>query len=172
MRFRIFVAVPPLLAALILGVPDVVVAGAIADAGRVFDACKAHGFSGDRCRNLVTSSNFDNCYQKCATKIPCFDTCALKDHQGTPVPWALRGERPRLAAEFCGRSETDLVKRFGPPIKVRTSNSPDGKYRMLVFSEQDGAETFFTIFAKDGVVSSGMYKGVAFDDSASKTKKE
>jgi hypothetical protein len=158
------------LAALFVGGLETLGAGVIADAARVFDACKANGYPEGRCRSLVMSSNFELCFQKCGTKTSCFDTCALKDNQEKPIPWSQRGDRPRLAAEFVGLSEADLVKRFGPPIKVRASNSPDGKYRMLVFSEQAGVETFFTIFQKDGVVSSGMHRGVAFDDSKPKTK--
>lgn len=145
--------------------PIVLSAGVIDDATRVFDACKAStAHPEDWCRALVMSSNFETCYKRCNVDVKCFDGCAVRHPPGTPVPWSLRGDRPRLAAEFIGLTESDLVKRFGPPIETTRSDSPDGPFRMVVFSKEKGREIFFTILDKDGVVSNGSYGGTMFDD--------
>jgi hypothetical protein len=151
------------LVAIFAGSCAVASAGTIEDAARVFDACKRKGRSDEHCRNLVTKiSNFEDCYRRCGTDTSCFEACAVK--VPTPVPWGLREGRPQLAAEFIGLTEADLIRRFGPPIETKRGSAPDGPYKMLVFSREKDAETFFLIADADGVVSSGHFKGTAFDD--------
>jgi hypothetical protein len=133
------------------------------NAARVFDACKRNGRTDEHCRNLVTKiSNFEDCYRRCGTETGCFEACAVKTP--TPVPWGLREGRPQLAAEFIGLTEADLIKRFGPPIETKRGSAPDGPYKMLVFSREKDAEIFFVITDADSVVSSGHFKGTAFND--------
>ena len=69
------------------------------------------------------------------------------------------------ANAFVGLKEQELISRLGQPIRVRNETSPDGPFKMLIFSETKGKETFFTILASDGVVSDGYYRGVLFSKS-------
>jgi hypothetical protein len=56
-----------------------------------------------------------------------------------------------------------MIAKLGEPIKqIKENNSPDGSFMIYTYSEDKGKETFFTIFFKDGIISSGMYNGVSF----------
>lgn len=158
----------PLLAAALVaifaGSYAVASAGTIEDATRVFDACKRTGRSDEHCRNLVTKiTNFEDCYRRCGTDTGCFEACRVPPPP-TLAPWGLREGRPQLAAEFIGLTEADLIRRFGPPIETKRGRAADGPHKMLIFSREKNAETFFSITDADGVVSSGSFKGTAFSD--------
>ena len=79
----------------------------------------------------------------------------------TPVP-ATPTRKPTQAEadKFLGITEAALIQRLGRPIKIKTDNSPDGPFKLLEFDQTKGGETFFIIFADDGLVQSGMFRGV------------
>jgi len=65
--------------------------------------------------------------------------------------------------EFIGLTKEQMIAKLGEPIKqIKENNSPDGSFMIYTYSEDKGKETFFTIFFKDGIISSGMYNGVSF----------
>lgn len=81
----------------------------------------------------------------------------------TPVPAAKPAARRPTQAEanaFVGLTEAQLVQRLGQPISSKTSSSPDGPFKMLEWDRTKGSETFFSIFADDGRVNYGYYRGV------------
>lgn len=86
--------------------------------------------------------------------------------QGSQAP-SIRPPGPPAATKqeaksFVGITEEELIRRLGQPIGVEThSSSPDGPFKMLKFDGTKGRETFFVIFADDGLVSSGFYRGVS-----------
>ena len=79
----------------------------------------------------------------------------------TPVS-ATPARKPTQAEAdmFLGITEAALIQRLGRPIKIKTDNSPDGPFKLLEFDQTKGSETFFIIFADDGLVQSGMLRGV------------
>ena len=67
------------------------------------------------------------------------------------------------ADSFLRLTEAQLIQRCGQPIMVTTNNSPDGPFKIIQFDKTKGSETFFVIFADEGWVRSGHYKGVSVD---------
>lgn len=63
------------------------------------------------------------------------------------------------ANAFLGFTEVELIKRLGEPLSVNEHGGPEGPYRLLQFDRTEGKETFFVIFADDGRVASGSYRG-------------
>lgn len=81
----------------------------------------------------------------------------------TPVPATKPAARRPTQAEanaFVGLTEAQLIQRLGQPISAKTSSSPDGPFKMLEWDRTKGSETFFSIFADDGRVNYGYYRGV------------
>ena len=68
------------------------------------------------------------------------------------------------AQSYLGLTEQHLRSKLGQPIDVEQGNSPDGPFKILHYSKEQGNETYFIIFADDGIVQSGYYKGVLFHD--------
>jgi hypothetical protein len=68
------------------------------------------------------------------------------------------------AQSYLGLTEQDLRSKLGQPIDLDQGNSPDGPFKILHYSKEQGNETYFVIFADDGIVQSGYYKGVLFHD--------
>jgi hypothetical protein len=72
-------------------------------------------------------------------------------------------EQVMSAEKFLGMRESEVLRLMGDPIDVHQgNNSADGAFKVYSFSKQKGKETFFTIWASDGVISGGMYQGVSF----------
>ena len=69
------------------------------------------------------------------------------------------------AQSYLGLTEQDLQSKLGQPIHVDQGNSPDGPFKILHYSKEQGSETYFVIFADDDTVQSGYYKGVVFHDA-------
>ena len=89
----------------------------------------------------------------------------VKKDKLAAIPSATQAE----ANSFHGLKESDLLARFGKPIKTTTgSHVTDGKYKMLIFDETKGKETFFDIWDSDGFVNGGLYKGVYVLDPSKK----
>lgn len=79
-----------------------------------------------------------------------------KDGASAQVPKATQAE----ANAFLGLTQAALIQRLGQPISVEKHSSPDGSFKMIQFDRTKGIETFFTIFAADGRVNFGYYRGV------------
>lgn len=148
----------------------------IRNAAYVFDEClKVGQFSKDHCRSLANSSNFGDCFEKCRTASSCFSDCASKDHPEYPPNSDVRAKiakkklakattKADIASRFVGLTETDLVKEFGKPKEIKEDDSPDGPFRMLDFSQSPDRATAFFILKSEGVVSSGFFEGILFED--------
>ena len=64
------------------------------------------------------------------------------------------------ANSFVGLTEEELLKRMGKqPVSIETHPSPDGPFKMLIFDRSKENETFFVIFASDGVVLTACVGG-------------
>ena len=59
------------------------------------------------------------------------------------------------AQSYLGVTEQALRSKLGQPIDVEQGNSPDGPFKILHYSKEQGNETYFVIFADDGIVQSG-----------------
>jgi hypothetical protein len=74
------------------------------------------------------------------------------------------GVRAALAAHYVGMSEGELVAELGPPKRVNSGTAIDGySFKELIYGDAKWAETDFTIYEEDGVVSEGEVNGVSFE---------
>ena len=72
------------------------------------------------------------------------------------------GDAKYDSASFLGLTEAQVIQRLGKPESEETYPSPSGPFKMLKYGGEHGQETFFAIFASDGKVANGQYRGVPF----------
>ncbi|MEI7775294.1 MAG: hypothetical protein WCK17_11020 [Verrucomicrobiota bacterium] len=67
----------------------------------------------------------------------------------------------KTADSFLGLTKGKLIELLGNPVSVKSGrNKEDGNYEMICYDEAKNVNTFFVIWANEGFVTSGMFKGI------------
>ena len=62
---------------------------------------------------------------------------------------------------FIRMSRDQLKAKLGEPVKIDTGrHHSDGQFEIWIYDTTPGKETFFNIWANDGYVSGGQYRGI------------